>query len=86
MGRGSEIEELERIVEALSGYLGTHRQAADTLDGIRDWWLSGERFQDIRPDALRKALEKLVDQGELTRVESGSGVVFYANRARRRLH
>jgi hypothetical protein len=86
MDWGKEIEELERIVEALSGYLCTHRQAADTLDGIKDWWLPGDRFQGIHPDALRKALERLVAQGELARVESGNGLVLYVNRAGRSLH
>jgi hypothetical protein len=86
MGCGSESEELDRIVEELSGYLRAHRQAADTLDGIKDWWLPGNRFQGVHPDALRKALERLVEQGDLARVESGNGLLLYVNRAGRRLH
>lgn len=86
MGCGSESEDLERIAEALCEYLLDHRQAADTLEGIRDWWLPKERFMGVSPEALLLALEKLVVQGELARVQSVGGIVLYVSRAARRLH
>lgn len=86
MDRSNEGEELEGIVAALAGYLGNHRQAADTLDGIRDWWLPRDRFSGVHPDALRQALQRLVERGDLARVEAGNGLVLYVNRAGRRLH
>lgn len=86
MGCGNESDDLERIAEALTDYLLAHRQAADTLDGIRDWWLPRDRFMGVRADALQLALDKLVVRGELARVESAGGIVLYVNRAARPLH
>lgn len=86
MGCGSESEDLEQMAEALSEYLLSHRKAADTLEGIRDWWLPKERFPSVGVEALELALEKLVLRGELARVESVGGLVLYVNRGNRRLH
>lgn len=86
MARGNEGGELERIVEALHGYLRTHRQAADTLEGIKDWWLPREGLPGARPEVLQRALENLVDRGELGRVESANGLVLYVNLIGSRLH
>ncbi len=86
MGRGSESEDLERIVEALSEYLLTHRQAADTLEGIRDWWLPKDRFTGLGLETLERALARLVARGEMARVQSAGGLVLYVNRSARQLH
>lgn len=86
MGCGNEVGELERIVEALRGYLCTHRQAADTLEGIKDWWLPREGLPGARPDVLLRALENLVNRGELGRVESANGRILYVNLIGPRLH
>lgn len=86
MGCSSELDEHQQILAALTGYLHANIQAADTLEGIRDWWLPRDRFPTPSPEALEKALDTLIQEGQLVRFESSNGLVLYINRSGRRLH
>ncbi|MEW5787772.1 MAG: hypothetical protein AB1899_07950 [Pseudomonadota bacterium] len=86
MGCSSEHEEHQLILVALTAYLRAHIQAADTFEGIRDWWLPRDRFPAPDPQALEQALATLVQLGQLVRFESSNGLVLYINRAGNRLH
>lgn len=46
-------------------HVRSHANAADTFDGIARWWL-GADWEAISPDALRIALERLVEAGTLS--------------------
>jgi len=53
-------------------YLNAHPCAADTLDGIVQWWLPIQRYQTAK-DIIQKALDDLVQQGLVDYVETGDG-------------
>jgi len=53
-------------------YLHTHPSAADTLDGIIQWWLPIQRYETAR-GIIEKALDDLVEQGIVDYVETGDG-------------
>lgn len=86
MDSGAINAELERIAQTLSEYLLAHPQAADTLEGIRHWWLPKDRFPGVPAEVLQLALDRLVERGALARVAAAGGVVLYVNRLASRLH
>lgn len=62
---------------AIVGYLARHSSAADTVEGIRDWWL-----KDVVPkptiDELQIALDALVADGKIRRTTLIDGTTLYA--------
>jgi hypothetical protein len=61
---------------AIARYVSVHPQAVDTLEGIRDWWLS-----DIEPKPsdsdLEAVLEILVSEKLLMRMDMVDGAKLY---------
>ncbi|WEN13744.1 hypothetical protein PY254_10860 [Rhodanobacter sp. AS-Z3] len=64
---------------AVLGYLAQHPDAADTLDGIVSWWLPTQRYEAER-QCVEKALEHMVERGQLCRDHLPGGSVLYALR------
>lgn len=70
-----------RAAEEILAYLGAHPSAADSLDGIRQWWLPAQL--PCKDAELALAVEQLVQAGRLERVQlAGSGDVYRAPRRR----
>jgi Fe2+ or Zn2+ uptake regulation protein len=57
-------------------YLRTHPNAADSLDGIVDWWLARQR-NGTGTEAIQEALTELVGLGILETVTLGNGKSLY---------
>lgn len=53
-------------------YLHAHPSAADTLDGIIQWWLPLQRYE-MAKDIIQRALDDLVEQGIVDYVETSGG-------------
>ena len=64
------------IEEAVLAFLSRHPQAADTLEGIADWWLPQQRYvtAKTRIDAV---LQQLVIQGVLQMRRLPDGTAIY---------
>ncbi len=73
---GEEDDEVEKSVLA---YLDGHPQAADTLQGIVNWWLPRQRYERDR-QRIEQALGALVTQGKLHRRPLPGGDTLYARR------
>lgn len=65
-----------RVVEAILAYLDRWPQAADTEQGIGQWWLP-EMGVDVPPAEVRVALERLVRDRVVTRSTLPDGSVIY---------
>jgi hypothetical protein len=65
------------IRERILRYFAQHPSAADTIDGVRRWWLAD--FPCTRPD-VERALQELVDEGELTARILADGSILYSRR------
>ena len=63
-------------------YLAAHPDAADSLPGIRQWWLP-TRLREVRSDELEQALAQLVTCGEMQRRALPGAGELYARRRRR---
>ena len=56
-------------------YLRAHPSAADTIDGIIQWWLPLQGGEMKRED-IERALEDLVKQGQVEYVSTGDKKIF----------
>ena len=63
-------------------YLRAHPQAADTVDGIVEWWLPRQRH-DEAVDRVQNALDELVARGLMEKTTLVDGTVLYADRAQK---
>jgi Fe2+ or Zn2+ uptake regulation protein len=63
--------------EAILRYLAACPNAADTAEGVLNWWFPRQRYNDTR-DAIERALEELAAEGRLARLQLPDGRVIYA--------
>ncbi len=63
-------------------YLHAHPFAADTLDGIGQWWLPVRRHE-IPKDIIQEALDDLIRQGFVDYVDTGDGRRIFRSAGRR---
>lgn len=70
-------QEIELLCDALRRYLAKHPDAADSLEGICQWWLP-ETLRGTSPVLLQTAMEALVVTGEMRRVLLPDGSELYA--------
>jgi len=64
------------IVAALISYLRGHPSAADSLDGIVEWWLPRQRYETAKA-AIQQALDDLIREGIVEEVILGDGGHLY---------
>ena len=64
------------IAEEIARYLREHPDAADSLDGIRQWWLPRVRLQEATAQ-VEGALEELLGRGVVVRQVMPDGTVLY---------
>jgi Fe2+ or Zn2+ uptake regulation protein len=79
-------EEVKRGIaqrsEEILRYLRTHPKAADTVDGVVDWWLPSQRYEMAR-ERVQQALDHLVARGLVTKTILANGKVVYASTAKK---
>lgn len=71
---------VDQLAAEIQAYLEAHPHAADTLDGIVQWWIVHQRFmRGIQ--ATGRAVERLVAEGRLEEIRTPDGrVIFRAAR------
>ncbi|HEX4456655.1 MAG TPA: hypothetical protein VIA18_01715 [Polyangia bacterium] len=67
------------IESALERYCGLHENAADSVDGVRRWWLANPA---LPRDVVQAALDALVARGVLAARRLPDGTQVYFARAR----
>jgi hypothetical protein len=69
-------DEVEAVAEEISRYLDQHANAADTLDGIKQWWLARIRIEEavLR---VKQALDALVRRGTVVEDALPDGSILY---------
>jgi Fe2+ or Zn2+ uptake regulation protein len=65
-----------RVRNAILAYLEQHANAADTREGIIDWWLPVEQ-RAVDRAVVERALEMLVAEGLLVGTRLVDGTVLY---------
>jgi len=64
------------VVAEVVRYLQAHPHAADTIEGIRRWWLA-PTLGAVSADALERALARLMESGHVQRDALGDGRFVY---------
>ena len=64
------------IQNELLSYLEDHPNAADTAEGIRQWWLI-KRIADYSKDIVEASLDQLVESKSVKKKQSTSGNEIY---------
>lgn len=73
-GEQAEISQLE---DAINRYLVSHPFAADTIEGVCHWWLTGSGINASR-DKVSAALDRLVQAGLIEKSDMPDGREIYA--------
>ncbi|MBT8339634.1 MAG: hypothetical protein HKP58_09435 [Desulfatitalea sp.] len=64
------------IAESIKHYLGKRPDAADTLEGVANWWLLRQRYE-IAMDIVQEALDVLIKQGVVTTITPHGSEIIY---------
>ena len=64
------------VADEIARYLHDHPDAADSLDGIRRWWLPRVRLEEATAQ-LEDAIEELLRRGVVVRQVLADGTVLY---------
>ena len=67
---------VEHVVDAIAGYLARSPSAADSEQGIAQWWLP-QMGLDVPVATVHAALALLVQRGVMTRTTLPDGSVIY---------
>lgn len=70
-------ERIARIADAIERYFSGHPKAADTFEGIADWWLADQRRRPT-PAEIQQALDYLAEKGVISKTKLLDGRVVYA--------
>ena len=71
---------VDEIAETILGYVTSCPDAADTIDGICEWWIPRQRYLQAK-SAVLAALELLKEREQIDTSTGSDGRVLY--RARR---
>ncbi len=70
--QGTRVDSRREIIE----YLQAHPAAADTVDGILDWWIPIQRYENAKKE-IQQALLDLVQQRLIEEVVLSNGIRLY---------
>lgn len=71
-------QQTDRLIGAITLYLRAHPSAADSLEGIMQWWLP-QQEKPVDVDELQSVLDRLVNTGLLSRTALLDGRMLYAS-------
>ena len=69
---------MKRIAAEIRAYLDANPRAAETVDGIVQWWLLRQRFEDAW-DQVERALDHLSEEGLVIKKTGPSGETVYSS-------
>ena len=69
------------IARAIERYLAKHPNAADSLEGIRQWWLMRQRYEESAQQ-VQQALDQLLRAGAINKRVLSDGRVLYTGTPR----
>jgi hypothetical protein len=67
-----------KLDEEILSYLHEHSEAADTLEGIIEWWLPRQRYEQSKVK-IQNALDYLVAQGLIRIAYLRDGTAIYSS-------
>ena len=83
MKRPDFSEKNDIVAWLILGYLCSHPDAKDTVEGVGNWWLNGEGV-DVETEVVRGSLDYLVNLGWMMATRGHTGVTVYGLNQNRR--
>lgn len=74
----NKIQPRDRLINAITHYLDDHPKAADSVEGIMQWWLPQHERVDM--EDLQQALDYLVETRAVSRIVLPDGRMLYTSR------
>jgi Fe2+ or Zn2+ uptake regulation protein len=81
----TEESRIAQLKDEILKYLGAHPQAADTVEGIANWWLPRQRYEE-EIQKVQQALDDLVERGLVTKTTLADGTILYEHLGQRTGH
>ncbi|MCU0834352.1 MAG: MarR family transcriptional regulator [Chromatiaceae bacterium] len=75
-GQDAAHPEIARLAAEVLRYLRRHPGAADTVEGIAEWWIAKQRLEDT-PGRVQAAVDRLVAQGLVESTGGAAGRLRY---------
>ena len=79
------ISEIEEIARQIRRYLLDHPNAADSAEGVAQWWLASQQIQ-FPTEKVKMALDYLVKNDFISKSSTSGGKAVYANKKTSRTH
>lgn len=70
-------EEIQAIANEIARYLSQHQFAADTVEGICQWWITKQRIEEEQKRVLA-ALDYLIEKQQIIRRQLPDGSLLYS--------
>ena len=74
-----DIKDVMLVAKEINQYLADHPNAADSLEGVVNWWLARQRYTKAT-DIVQQALEHLVNEGVVKKVVRKGNKPVYSYR------
>ena len=74
-----DVDSVDELAETILRYVTSCPDAADTIDGICEWWIPQQRYVQAKSDVLA-ALELLEARGQIHTRTGADGQVLYRAR------
>lgn len=77
MKNDESAAEVDRLHNAILHYLQNNPNAADSLEGIMNWWLPKVGYEQVGAEEVLLALERLMATGAVVKIPLVDGTVLY---------
>lgn len=71
------LDDVQQLANEITRYLQEHEGAADTLEGVIQWWVLRQRLQEER-SKVERAMSYLCEQGIVETRSLPDGKILYA--------
>lgn len=77
MENDKSASDIDCLHDAILHYLHSNPNAADSLDGIMNWWLPKLGYEKVDSENVLQALELLIAKGVVRKVSLMDGTILY---------
>ncbi|MEM7294956.1 MAG: hypothetical protein AAF420_16385 [Pseudomonadota bacterium] len=71
-----DSRQIESIAQSILRYLENRPEASETAEGVAQWWLSRQRYDDSL-ELIEKALDYLESRGDIEKINVAGGHSIY---------
>lgn len=68
---------IDRLHNAILRYLQSNPDAADSLEGVMNWWLPKLGYEQVSTESVRQTLERLIAAAVVEKMPLVDGTVLY---------